>query len=177
MKNKILQMKKMKQAILLLVLLSVAGMTKMYASYDFSAVCETGQTLYYTITDAENHYVELTYPGTDQYNGWWGYTKPIGDLVLLENVQYDGLTYSVTSIGDHAFSYCSGLTSIEIPSSVTSIENYTFSSCSGLTSIEIPNSVTSIGTMAFNRCSGLISIEIPNSVTSIGNSAFFYVAV
>ena len=173
MKNKILQMKKMKQAILLLVLLSVAGMTKMYASYDFSAVCETGQTLYYTITDAENHYVKLTYPGTDFNNGWYGFTKPAGDLVLPESVQYDGLTYSVTSIGDHVFSYCSGLTSIEIPSSVTSIGNSAFSSCSGLASIEIPNSVTSIGTNAFNRCSGLISIEIPNSVTFIGNSAFF----
>ena len=161
------------RSVLLVLLLSAVGMTKMYASYDFSAVCETGQTLYYTITDAENHYVKLTYPGTDFNNGWYGFTKPAGDLVLPESVQYDGLTYSVTSIGDHVFSYCSGLTSIEIPSSVTSIENYTFSSCSGLTSIEIPNSVTSIGTMAFNRCSGLISIEIPNSVTSIGNSAFF----
>ncbi len=79
---------------------------------------------------------------------------------------------SVTSIGDRAFYYCSGLTSITIPNSVTSIGDYAFSSCSGLTSITIPNSVTSIGGGAFADCSGLTSITIPNSVTSIGGGAF-----
>ena len=80
---------------------------------------------------------------------------------------------NVTSIGNFAFSGCSGLTSIEIPNSVTSIGHAAFSNCSGLTSIEIPNSVTSIGNSAFSGCSGLTSIEIPNSVTSIGDYAFY----
>ena len=79
---------------------------------------------------------------------------------------------SVTSIGDGVFSSCSGLTSITIPDSVTSIGDGVFSSCSGLTSITIPNSVTSIGEYAFSGCSGLTSITIPNSVTSIGEWAF-----
>ena len=80
---------------------------------------------------------------------------------------------SVTSIGSSAFSGCSGLTSITIPNSVTSIGNRTFEGCSGLTSITIPNSVTWIGEYAFSRCSGLTSITIPNSVTGIGRYAFF----
>ncbi|MBQ2587459.1 MAG: leucine-rich repeat protein, partial [Bacteroidaceae bacterium] len=46
-----------------------------------------------------------------------------------------GTHYQVTSIGNFAFSECSGLTSVEIPSSVTSIEELAFSGCSGLTSI------------------------------------------
>ncbi len=79
---------------------------------------------------------------------------------------------SVTSIGQYAFSGCSGLTSIEIPNSVTSIGQYAFSGCSGLTSVEIGNSVTSIGNYAFQGCSGLTSVEIGNSVTSIGQCAF-----
>ena len=80
---------------------------------------------------------------------------------------------SVTSIGDYAFWYCTGLTSIEIPNSVTSIGNYGFGGCTGLTSVTIPNSVTSIGASAFRDCTGLTSIEIPNSVTSIGDGAFY----
>ncbi|MBQ6276855.1 MAG: leucine-rich repeat domain-containing protein, partial [Bacteroidales bacterium] len=81
---------------------------------------------------------------------------------------------SVLSIGSSAFSKCSGLTSITIPNSVTNIGDGAFSGCSGLTSVTIPNSVTSIGYMAFSRCSGLTSVTIPNSVTSIGNMAFSY---
>ncbi len=81
---------------------------------------------------------------------------------------------SVTSIGESAFSDCSGLASITIPSSVTSIGSEAFEGCSGLTSITIPNSVTSIGDDAFSDCSGLTSIEIPNNVTSIGDYAFYY---
>ena len=60
-----------------------------------------------------------------------------------------------TSIGHDAFYDCTGLTSIEIPSSVTSIGYGAFIGCIGLTSIEIPNSVISIGGSAFRGCTGL----------------------
>ena len=81
---------------------------------------------------------------------------------------------SVTTIGESAFYYCSGLTSITIPNSVTTIGESAFYYCSGLTSITIPNSVTTIGGWAFKGCSGLTSVTIGNSVTTIGNYAFYY---
>ena len=101
---------------------------------------------------------------------------------------------SVTSIGELAFSYCTGLTSITIPNSVTNlgigafeessltsvtignsvtnIADFAFDSCISLTNVTIPNSVTAIGHDAFTQCYGLTSITIPNGVTSIGGGAF-----
>ena len=92
---------------------------------------------------------------------------------IPSTVTYQGTGYSVTSIGNYAFEYCSSLTSVTIPNSVTSIGDYAFNHCSSLTSVTIPNSVTSIGQSAFKNCSSLTSVTIPNSVTSIGQSAFY----
>ena len=80
---------------------------------------------------------------------------------------------SVTSIGESAFADCTGLTSITIPNSVTSIDRYAFSDCTGLTSVTLPNSVINISDDTFRRCRELKNINIPNSVTSIGTNAFF----
>ena len=79
---------------------------------------------------------------------------------------------SVTEIGSYAFEDCSGLTSLTIPSSVTSIGWYAFEGCSGLTSLTIPSSVTEIGRETFMGCSGLTSLTIPSSVTEIGRETF-----
>ena len=137
--------------------------------YDFSAVAPSGQTLYYNIS---GNTVTVTYPSPDEYP-YSGYTKPTGSLVIPSNVTYNGISYAITSIGDWAFSGCSGLTSVTIPNSVTSIGECAFVNCSGLTSVTIPNSITLIGDEAF-CCSGLTSVTIPNSVTSIGIGAFSF---
>ena len=68
--------------------------------------------------------------------------KYSGNIVIPETVEYEGVTCSVTSIGDYAFSGCYGLTSVTIGNSVTSIGAWAFLGCSNLTSVTIPNSVT-----------------------------------
>ena len=75
-----------------------------------------------------------------------------GEVVIPENFIYDGITYSVTSLGDNCFYGCTGLTSITIPNSVTSLGQFCFSGCTGLTSITIPNSVTKLGSRCFENC-------------------------
>ncbi len=125
--------------------------------------------IYYNITSSSVPYtVAVTYAGTRPE-----YPTYSGAVTIPESVTYNGVTYSVTSIGEEAFNYCKGLTSVIIPNSVTRIGSDAFRLCSGLTSVTIPNSVTSIGDWAFLDCSGLTSVTIGNSVTSIGSMAFY----
>ena len=126
--------------------------------------------LYYNLNTSTKT-AEVTYQSRSDggdYNRSWN----IETAIIPSSVTYNAQTYTVTRIGDDAFSHCSNLTSVEIPNSVTSIGNCAFQYCRGLTSVTIPNSVTSIEYCAFQGCSGLTSVTIPNSVTSIGNSAF-----
>ena len=113
--------------------------------------------IYYNITSSSKLTVSVTYRGSwhDLYSDEYA-----GSVVIPEKVTYDSKEYSVTSIGDYAFSHCSELVSINIPNSVTSIGHYAFYGCSGLTSVTIPNSVTSIGMLAFENCSGLTAVHI-----------------
>ena len=148
-------MSNMKKQLLLLTLLLSTAINA------FAVEVEIGGLWYEVITKAKEAKV-IKYKGI----------KYSGDIVIPESVEYDGATYSVTSIGEIAFYWCSGLTSVTIPNSVTSIEWGAFCRCSGLTSVTIPNSVTSIGRETFYDCSALTSVTIPNSVTSIGEGAF-----
>lgn len=101
-----------------------------------------------------------------------------GELVIPASVTYNGNAYSVTTIGEDAFSncmgsdYCTGLTNVTIPNSVTSIGNSAFCGCRELTNVTIPNSVTTIGAGAFAGCEGLTNVTISNSVTTIAVQAF-----
>ena len=150
-----------------IMLLSLQAM-----AYDFSYTHQ-GKTLYYDITSLNS----VKVADCD--------TTVNGDVVIPSSLEYNGTTYSVTSIGGSAFSYCSGLTSVTIPNSVTYIGRYAFSNCSGLTSIDVALENThysSIDGVLYNyaqdtliQCPGAkTSVTIPNSVTSIGSWAFFY---
>lgn len=87
----------------------------------------------------------------------------------IRAVQFSG---GITTIGEHAFHECSGLTEILIPDSIISIGDWAFRRCTALTEIVIPASITSIGDYAFFECSNLTELIIPDSVSSIGNYAF-----
>ena len=140
-------------------------------AYDFFKLIGTSNHwnyVFFTITDAANHYVSVTQP--DSYPQ--GYEEPYGELVIPSTVTHNGATYTVTSIGNWAFRDCSGLTSVTIPNSVTSIGDLAFTDCTGMTLVTIGNSVTSIGRAAFDGCSGLTSFTIPNSVTTIDDAVF-----
>ncbi len=142
----------MKKRWVVLLLSFFMGVSTAWA-HDFSATCSSGQTLYYTITDSNNHYVSVVAPGGNNSSGWNNYTKPTGAMEIPATVVSGSVTYTVTII-----------------------ENYAFYGCSGLTSVTIPNTVTTIGDSAFVECTSLNSFNIPSSVTEIGSDPFWHTA-
>ena len=108
--------------------------------------------LYYNL-NSTNKTAEVTYELL-QYDG--NNYKGLTTANIPASVTYNGTTYSVTSIGDYAFMFCRGLTSVTIPNSVTSIGDHAFYECSSLTSVTIPNSITSIGEGAFGGVNNII---------------------
>lgn len=171
----------------------------MVAMLPFSAVpAFAADTLSFTIDDIqytidENDSTAVSVTGTTGY----GDENNKKDLVLPETVEYNGVTYTVTSIGKGAFARKNGLNSIVIPNTVVLIAEGAFASNWGLASIEIPASVVEIGTRAFewagniaevkfaansqlkilgtsafSHAKGLKSIELPEGLTTIKNCAF-----
>ena len=95
-----------------------------------------------------------------------------GDYYYYDNLFNNKVYTSNDEIGEYAFAYCSGLTSLTLPVGITSIGEFAFSGCSGLTSLTLPAGITSIGEYAFNGCSGLTSLNLPAGITEIGESTF-----
>lgn len=84
--------------------------------------------IHYNIYNYIDLKVEVTYKGYDGYSG-------VSTITIPSTVVYNGVTYSVTTIGQSAFSSCTDLTSITIPESVTRILPSAFFHCYNLTSI------------------------------------------
>ena len=95
-----------------------------------------------------------------------------GDYYYYDNLFNNKVYTSNDKIGEYAFAYCSGLTSLTLPVGITSIGEFAFSGCSGLTSLTLPAGITSIGEYAFSGCSGLTSLNLPAGITSIDKYAF-----
>lgn len=93
-------------------------------------------------------------------------------ITVPAQVEYEGVTYDVTGIGDKAFWACSNLVYISLPETITYIGGESFAGCTGLRSIVLPKSLTKIGDYAFSS-SGLTSVQIPASVYEIGERCFY----
>ena len=109
-----------------------------------------------------------------------------GRVEIPGTVEVDGVSIKVVSIGESAFSVCSGLTAVTIPGSVTEIGKWAFSGCSGLKSIEVEsgnkNYCAESGVLFTKDKATLVcypggkpeeSYVIPSSVTRIGDWSFF----
>ena len=163
-------MKRTLLIIMVLVAFHVSAIAQ--TNFDFSAVCLSGQTLYYRITDADAHEVALVHPAM---NGWSGYAKPQGEISFPETVEHDGITYDIVAIGDSTFYSCSGIRgSIVLPDNIRTIGSVAFYGCSGVTgSLTLPQNLQSMGYGAFWWLEYLTGpISIPQGVTRIEERTF-----
>ena len=117
--------------------------------------------LYYKITSETT--VQVT--AYDKYPG-------LTTAIIPETVIYNDTTYSVTSIKEGVFSYCSSLTSVTIGNSVKWIGGEAFMNCPSLTSVTIGNSVISIGVSAFHNCVSLTKTNYTGDIAGWCNIKF-----
>ena len=110
--------------------------------------------------------VEVVNPGFHPVNGATVSTYT-GNVSIPATVGYNNTNYSVTKIGDNAFSRTTSdpqVTSVKIAEGVKEIGESAFRGCSSLTTLSLPSTITTIGAGAFGQCTGLTSLEIPAGV-------------
>lgn len=145
----------MKQLIKLSFLLLALLMPTNAIAYDFEI-----DSIYYMFVDDG---VAVT-KRDQSYNSYHG------DVVVPETVTYNGVTYTVTAVDNHAFYNSSELTSVILPNTITFLGHGAFFDCTAITHIDLPLNLKKMGDGVFNGCSSLTSIVIPDLVDSIGNA-------
>lgn len=115
---------------------------------------------------------EIVIPDTLHYNATDYSVTSVGDYAFSSSDAHSIiLPQTISQIGQYAFSGCKNLESIIVPSGVTELGTSTFHS-SGVSSVSLPSALKQIGSACFRDCQNLISVDVPQSVTEIGNGAF-----
>ena len=96
----------------------------------------------------------------------------IPEQSLVASIEKVIIGSSVTSIGDDAFSNCTGLTEISLQDGLVTIGANAMQNCSSLESVSLPDTVTDIGSGAFSNCVALSEVHLSDSLNTIGTDAF-----
>ena len=148
----------MKKLVLTLAILVGFAMQAMAYDFQVNGIC-------YNVKSDSLSTVSVTY-GDEDYSG---------NIVIPSTVAVNDRIYTVVEIETHAFAYCEGLLSVDIPNTVTFIGDGAFEGSADLVSVALPNAITTIQYATFKNCTGLTSIVIPNSVVTIeGHSWYNY---
>lgn len=106
------------------------------------------------------------------------------DLVIPETIEYNGLTFDVTAIGEKAFSDCKTIETVVVEKNVKSIlggraiepsGGYTygaFARCSNIKNVVLKG-INRIGASSFAYCNNLKWIDFGNSLEQIDHTAFY----
>ena len=79
---------------------------------------------------------------------------------------------TVTVIGNNAFEFCTGLSSVTFGIGIRDIGAFAFFGCESLKEVILPSSVRQIGIEAFGNCTALTSMVLNEGIVSIQHDAF-----
>lgn len=96
----------------------------------------------------------------------------VGDVVIPETFEHEGVIYTVTSVDARAFYSCTDMTSLELPSTITQIGNNAFFNCTGLKSVKLPGKLSTLDYCAFQNCVALEEVELPTTLATLSNAVF-----
>lgn len=82
------------------------------------------------------------------------------------------ISNGITSIGDNAFYFASGMTNITLCEGITNIGNGAFAICAALSRIAVPRSVVNVGDSAFSSCVAITNVTLGANVLALGDAAF-----
>lgn len=94
-------------------------------------------------------------------------------VTVPETFTYQDIEYTVTEIGDNAFTCCWKLTGLVLPGSIRTIGSYAFEYTYSLKKLELPEGVTSIAYRSFFS-SYIEEIILPSTLCTIGDEAFMF---
>ena len=184
-------MKKIISALLSIVFIAAFSITSndsilVFKSLSISASAETTSSGFVytvsgttaTITGYTGSSEYLTIPSTITNNGVTYTVTSLGQNAFRENstIKRVYISSGIQNIGQMCFYKCSNLTYISIPNTIQRMYSYCFQLCKNLTTVSFASNsiLTEIPSGCFSGCSSLASISIPDSVENIGNTAFAY---
>lgn len=94
-----------------------------------------------------------------------------GNVTIPQSVVHDGITYTVTALGDGAFESCHDLSSLSLPPTIRRIGSHCFYDCS-LPALQLPDSLRIIDDHAF-LYSSISSLHLPSCFEEYGECAFW----
>ena len=126
---------------------------------DFAVRMNSGDSLFLEITDYQNHLVTIVPPNSYGPDYYKGHRKVAGILIIPSDVSFNGQRYTITAIGERAFSGCTGIRMVSFPMTVTTIGASAFYGCVGINDpVIIGENITYVGPSAFYGCSQLPAV-------------------
>lgn len=108
--------------------------------------------------NGELHYKILDNLHSVAIVGYDNYSMSSGELEIPASVEYEGKTYTVSTIAGNAFNNC--YNNVVIPASVTKIEDNAFDNCY-FSFVKLLGTNTELGSSAFNNYYNLKAILVP----------------